>query len=87
MLELNDAEAFAATVRGFGEMVALLWDAGQLDAAIELEAMWNEMASQFSFSLLCAYPQAATSGEEHSDALAHVCDAHTQIRGISPAGR
>jgi hypothetical protein len=74
------------TVRVFGEMVALLWDAGQVDAAIELEAMWNEMASQFSFSLLCAYPQAAMSGHEHGDDLAHVCDAHTQIRGISPDG-
>lgn len=64
-------------VRVFGEMVALLWDAGLVNAAIEVEALWNEMAAQYPFSLLCAYPAAAVSGPEHSDSLAQVCAAHT----------
>ena len=48
-------------VRVFGEMVSLLWDAGLTDAAIEVEAMWNELGGQYPFSLLCAYP--APAGE------------------------
>ena len=40
----------------FGEMVWLLWDAGQVNAAIEVETLWNELGHQYPFSLLCAYP-------------------------------
>jgi hypothetical protein len=36
-------------------MVSLLWDASLTDAAIEVEAMWNELGAQYPFSLLCAY--------------------------------
>jgi hypothetical protein len=64
-------------VRVFGEMVALLWGAGRPDAAIELEALWNEMAKQHAFSLLCGYPLASVLG----DALARVCESHTEAIG------
>jgi hypothetical protein len=37
-------------------MVALLWDAGQSDAALRLEQLWNQIAQSHSFSLVCAYP-------------------------------
>jgi hypothetical protein len=45
-------------VRVYGEMVALLWDDGQLEAAIALESLWNELAATTPFALLCAYPSA-----------------------------
>jgi hypothetical protein len=64
-------------VRMFGEMVALLWEGGRTDAAIELEALWNEMARHHTFSLLCGYPLASVDGDEYGDALARVCDSHT----------
>jgi hypothetical protein len=83
--ELSPVLAAAARrrrpVRVFGEMVAQLWGAGLSDAAIELEALWNEMARQYTFSLLCGYPLASVLGEEHSDALARVCDSHTGTIG------
>jgi MEDS: MEthanogen/methylotroph, DcmR Sensory domain len=66
-------------VRFFGEMVSLLWDAGLVSAAIEVEALWNEMARQYPFSLLCAYRAGSVTGEEHSDGLAQVCAAHTSV--------
>lgn len=44
-------------IRAFGEMVALLWRVGNKDAVIELEKLWNELASRHSFSLFCAYPE------------------------------
>jgi PAS domain S-box-containing protein len=43
-------------VRVFGEMVALLWAEGNADATIRLVEMWNELAQEITFSLLCAYP-------------------------------
>jgi MEDS: MEthanogen/methylotroph, DcmR Sensory domain len=71
-------------VRVFGEMVALLWEAGHTDAAIELEALWNEMARQHTFALLCGYPLAAVDGAEYSDALSRLRDSHSG--SIGPAG-
>jgi hypothetical protein len=43
------------TVRIFGEMVNVLWHAGQHDAAIRLEVLWNQLAHARASSLLCAY--------------------------------
>ncbi|HEX5188849.1 MAG TPA: MEDS domain-containing protein [Streptosporangiaceae bacterium] len=73
-------------VRIFGEMVAVLWDDGQAGAAIEVEAMWNELSAQFPFSLLCAYPTAAVTGGGQSDQLADLCRAHSAVSGdLAPA--
>jgi PAS domain S-box-containing protein len=47
-----------ARVRVFGEMVDLLWRAGNRVAAIRLEELWNDLARQQSFTLLCAYAMA-----------------------------
>ena len=68
----------------FGEIVSLLWDAGLVNAAIELEAMWNELAGQYPLSLLCAYRAGATGDEAHEDARAEVCRAHTAVLGEPP---
>jgi hypothetical protein len=40
----------------FGEMVAVLWERGDVAAAIELEGLWNELARSEPISLLCGYP-------------------------------
>lgn len=71
-------------VRVFGEMVAVLWDDGLVGAAIEVEAMWNELSAQFPFSLLCAYPVASVSGAWQSDQLTEVCRAHSAVTGAAP---
>lgn len=66
-------------LRAFGEMVALLWDAGAVLAAIELEALWNELGHELDFSLFCAYPSASVVGHEHAEALQQVCRMHTSV--------
>ena len=42
------------TIRLYGEMVDLLWQ-DQLEAALELERLWNEVLTDERLSLLCAY--------------------------------
>lgn len=42
-------------IRIFGELVDLLWRSGNLEAAIALEALWNEALLDRRFSLFCAY--------------------------------
>jgi len=66
-------------VRAYGEMVALLWDAGNVIAAIELEELWNELGQELEFSLLCGYHGPSVSDLEHADALHKVCHLHTSI--------
>jgi hypothetical protein len=81
---LRQAAKTGRPVRIFGEIVALLWDAGLVDAAIEVEAMWNELGAQYPFSLLCAYPAQPANGTRQMDALTEVCHAHTQVTGAPP---
>ena len=81
---LRQAAEAGRPVRVFGEMVSLLWDASLIDAAIEVEAMWNELGAQYPFSLLCAYPAQPATCADQLDALTEVCRAHTQVTGAPP---
>jgi anti-sigma regulatory factor (Ser/Thr protein kinase) len=76
---VRGAAASGRAVRAYGEMVALLWEAGDVLAAIDLETLWNELASEVRFSLYCAYHGESVSGHEHADALQRVCELHTEI--------
>jgi anti-sigma regulatory factor (Ser/Thr protein kinase) len=84
--------AHAGPVRAYGEMVALLWDAGNVIAAIELEELWNQLGRELEFSLLCGYHTASVSDPQHAEALQQVCHLHTSIlrqdqphAGVEPA--
>lgn len=66
------------TVRAFGEMVALLWDDGNVAAALELEALWNELARTYPFALLCAYPTRALDSASLAD-INSVCGLHSDV--------
>jgi anti-sigma regulatory factor (Ser/Thr protein kinase) len=60
-------------------MVALLWDAGDVLGAIELEKLWNELGGELHFALWCGYHIHSAAGEEHADALHQVCHLHTAV--------
>jgi anti-sigma regulatory factor (Ser/Thr protein kinase) len=66
-------------VKAYGEMVALLWDAGDVLAAIEVEKLWNDLGSELSFALWCGYHTRSVAGDEHADALHQVCHLHTAV--------
>jgi anti-sigma regulatory factor (Ser/Thr protein kinase) len=70
-------------VRIFGEMVALLWERGAVTAALDLERLWNDLATRVRFALLCAYPQNAA--ESGSQWVVDVCAEHDEAAG--PARR
>jgi hypothetical protein len=84
---LRNALASGRPVRAYGEMVALLWDRGDVLAAIELEGLWNELGRELSFSLLCSYPSASVVGSEHAHALERVCGEHSAVLERTPARR
>src|ERR1700687_650381 len=66
-------------IAAFGEMVSLLWTEGNIDAAIRLEQLWNELAKKHSFSLRCAYPMANFRGKKNSQPLVRVCAEHSAV--------
>jgi anti-sigma regulatory factor (Ser/Thr protein kinase) len=72
-------------VRAYGEMVALLWDEGNVLAAIELEKLWNELGRELQFALLCGYHSESVNGAEHEEALQQVCHLHSAV--LDAAGR
>jgi MEDS: MEthanogen/methylotroph, DcmR Sensory domain len=83
---IRQAGAGGRPVRAYGEMVALLWDDGLVNAAIQLEAMWNELGRTHSFSLFCGYPAGSVTGDGHLGAFAAVCRLHQEVVGLSAAG-
>ncbi len=66
-------------VVAFGEMVALLWAEGNIDAAIRLEQLWNDLARRHAFSLHCAYPITGFHDKTHAAPFLKICSEHSAV--------
>lgn len=74
-------------VRAFGEMVDVLCERGQRDAAVELEELWNRLARTRDFSLLCGYRLDVFDRATQVETLPDVCRLHTHVTpGVDAAG-
>ena len=73
------AEGKRPRVLFFGEMAALLSADGNIDAALKLEQLWNDLARSHSFQLHCAYPMKGFDRENHSQAFLNVCAEHSHV--------
>ena len=82
---MRQAGAPEQPVRVYGETVAMLWDAGFVNAAVQLETLWNELSRTYSFALYCGYPAGSVTRRRRPDALAEVCRLHGEVVGL-PAG-
>lgn len=82
---LRTAAQAGRPVRVYGEMVALLWDAGNVPAALALERLWNELAGEVAFTLLCAYPSAVVTGGGRDEAVLDLCRLHTHVVDPEPS--
>ena len=80
---IENASRAAAGGRGrlaaFGEMVALLWADGKIDAALQLEELWNRLAETYAFSLCCAYPMSGFLGNPHAAPFLKICAQHSHV--------
>jgi PAS domain S-box-containing protein len=73
----------AVRLRAYGEMVDVLWQRGERSAALHLEALWSELQSRQSFTLLCAY-SVASFYRQTAD-YQQICAAHTHFIGEEPS--
>jgi hypothetical protein len=76
---LARATADGRRVRLYGEMVALLWEAGDLDLALELEELWEDLTAGVAMPVLCGYPMRGFDTPETTALFHAVCDRHTGV--------
>jgi signal transduction histidine kinase len=76
-----------ACVRAYGEMVDLLWRDGNKQAALRLEAMWNELSSRHSLSLLCSYVMGNFYRSGDAESFREICGAHSHVLPVEDRGR
>ena len=69
----------ARNVRIYGEMVAMLWDEGNVAAAITLEDLWNDLATRYPFSLFCAYPVSVFDADASTEQFRTICGQHSRV--------
>lgn len=74
-------------VRAYGEMVDVLWQRGEREAAIRLEEYWNELGRLQAFSLFCAYRMDPLDATAYGGPLESVCKVHTHVIPARDAAR
>ena len=65
------------TIRAYGEMVDVLWKRHMPEAAIALELLWNKLALQYRFALLCGY--AMGNFYKQSKQMVDICAQHSHV--------
>lgn len=66
-------------VKAYGEMVNILWGAGNIYGTIALEKLWAELMIKKKFSLLCAYSIDSMCEDKQGIAFSEVCQCHTHV--------
>lgn len=67
--------------RIYGEMGNSLWQAGETDAAIRLEDLWNALAGAYRFSLFCGYTLDTQCEHAYIAPLEELGRTHSDILG------
>lgn len=66
-------------VAAFGDAAPGLWRAGQVDAAVRLEQLWDEFIQVFNVEVVCGYAM-DWLGDPPPDAHQRLCAAHSTVR-------
>jgi PAS domain S-box-containing protein len=73
------AERHERPARAYGEMVDVLWKAGNRQAAIQLEQLWNDLATKERFSLVCGYSMDGFHSAQDLADFERVCSCHSHV--------
>jgi MEDS: MEthanogen/methylotroph, DcmR Sensory domain len=66
-------------LRGYGEMVGVLWSQKSFAAAIALEALWNAFIHSIDFDIFCGYPIDVLSEEFQLSCVHPLLGSHTRV--------
>ena len=78
---VREAAVGGRPIRAYGEIVSVLWSEGHVQAAMDLEELWNGLGREIEFSLYCAYPVTQVGAEDDPDAFREVCRLHSAVVG------
>ena len=67
------------SVAACGECAPLLWLEGKAEAAVRLEALWDDAAKRFGLSILCGYPLESFQNREGRAVLSRICAVHSTV--------
>ncbi len=76
---IAEAAGTGRQVRAYGELVALLWDAGLVAAAVELEELWTVLGSRYPFALWCGYRAEQMTAAGLAGEVTDVCRLHSNV--------
>lgn len=79
VLSRSESGTTHTVTRAYGEMVDVLWKEGNVEGAIRLEELWNDLAVSHSFSLLCAYAMSNFHREAHAPGFEAICRQHLHV--------
>lgn len=79
LLDRAEGARAGQPVRVVGEMVDLLCRRGRPEGADELERLWNGLAQQRRFSLLCGYRLDVFDAHAQSQTLPQICREHSHV--------
>jgi diguanylate cyclase (GGDEF)-like protein len=65
------------TVQSYGEMVGLLWSRENVQGAMALEDIWNDLLGRIHVRVLCGYPTAGSDALDHG--YAEICARHVHV--------
>lgn len=66
-----------AEIAACGECSPTVWANGNVEGAIQLEQLWDDVAKSRKMDILCAYPLAAR--DESAPAVRRLCEEHTAV--------
>jgi PAS domain S-box-containing protein len=75
----NASDCKDSRIAVFGELVALLWADGKPHEAIRVEQLWNDLARNHYFSLLCSYPITGFDNDRHIEPFLKMCSQHSGV--------
>lgn len=67
-------------VRAYGEMVDMLAQRGEMEQALQLEELWNELSGRTAIFLMCGYAAAHFVATGTHSALLDICRSHSGVR-------
>jgi len=85
-IRLCSPRAGSGAVCAYGEMVGVLWQDRQIDAAIVLEEFWNQALHRGGLQLFCGYPIDVFADDLHKSQVHDVLRAHTHFLPTGPNG-
>ncbi len=84
---ISSSAAAGRPVHVYGEMVALLWDEGNVAAALDLESLWNRLGARERFKLFCGYSRSSLEERGDLTTAKAMCDRHSAVLPLTAPSR